>query len=115
MLLSFTVGVWAASGNNKKQPSRPISIVIKPRDKVTTRPRTPSMQEITCMYMDSYIYFGFAIPEGECEMVLTDLSTGGSVTATFDSEDCEPIYVGEIESAEVTLTTENGHIYYGEW
>ena len=105
--------IWADSGT--KKTSRPQTIVLKPRDVVTTRPRTPSMQEITCAYMDSYIYFGFAIPEGECEMVLTDLSTGGSVTATFDSEDCEPIYVGELESAEVTLTTENGHTYYGEW
>lgn len=65
--------------------------------------------------MDSYIYFGFALPEGECEMVLSNLSTGETVTATFDSEDCEPIYVGELESAEVTLTTENGHTYYGSW
>ena len=65
--------------------------------------------------MDSYIYFGFAIPEGECEMVLSDLNTGEIVTATFDSEDCEPIYVGEIESAEVTLTTENVHTYCGTW
>ena len=117
LLLIGASSLWAENDKttDKKKPSNPQSIVLKPVISNPLRPRTPSMQEVTCSYMDGYVCFDFAIPEGICDMVLTDLRSGETISATFDSESIEPIYVGVHETAEVSVTTANEHTYCGAW
>lgn len=119
VLLTGVATIWAESGGSNgsttKKPSTPQTIVLKPKDKVSIRPRTPSLQEVVCSYMDDYVYITLSLPEGECEMQLTDLTTGETVVSDFDSENPEPIYVGYHDSAEVTVTTAYENIYTGEW
>ena len=96
---------------------QPIVILLPPRNSKETgyRPKAPSMQHITCMYYDGTLTFEFAIPEGECQLILSDLSTGEIVAADFDSAMSEPVYVGYHSTASLTVTTANGHTSTGEW
>ena len=68
-----------------------------------------------CTYDDGNLYFEFTIPEGECQLILSDPSTGETVAAGFDSAMSEPIYVGYHSTASLTVTTANCHTYTGEW
>ena len=99
----------AQSGGPKK------NLVLKPGGGTSSRPKVPSMQQVSVLYEDEYLYIDFLIPEGLCEMSLVNLTTGENVYAYFDSENPEPIYVGALSTATITVTTETGHVYQGEW
>ena len=73
------------------------------------------MQAVPCTYSDGNLTFEFAYPEGNCSAVLSDLSTGETVVANFDSAVTEPVYVGYHATASLTVTTSNGNIYSGMW
>ena len=73
------------------------------------------MQSVMCTYDDGNLYFEFAIPEGQCQLILSDPSTGETVVAGFDSDVTEPVYVGYHSTADLTVTTENGNTYTGSW
>ena len=79
------------------------------------RPKAPSRQSVVCIYDDGNLYFEFAIPEGECQLMLSDSSTGEIVVEYFDSAVSEPVYVGYHRTASLTVNTENGNTYAGEW
>lgn len=95
---------------------RPV-LILKPRDPVSqqNRPKSPSRQEVTCLYIEDSLYINFAIPEGECDLYLYDLTTGETISATFDSYESEPIYIGYHNSAEITINTQSGNSYTGTW
>ena len=86
-----------------------------PKTSTVGRPKAPSMQSVMCEYYDGIMTFEFAIPEGECQLMLSDSSTGEVVVEYFDSAVSEPVYVGYHRTASLTVNTENGNTYTGEW
>lgn len=88
---------------------------LMPKTSTVGRPKAPSMQSVMCEYYDGIMTFEFAIPEGECQLMLSDSSTGEVVVEYFDSAVSEPVYVGYHRTASLTVNTENGNTYTGEW
>lgn len=78
------------------------------------RPRMPSMITVDCWYGNGELSIEFRNPEGECDITVTDTTTGFTVTDTFDSTLPYTIYIGTPQSATITLTTDEGNTYYGE-
>ena len=113
ILMSCFISVphMAAESNNPTTYKR-IKLSTK---NTSSRPKAPSMQQVSCSYSDGNLYFEFAIPEGQCQVILSDLVTGEMVAAGFDSAASEPVYVGYHSTASLTVTTANGHTYTGEW
>ena len=97
------------SGNTKKV------MTLKPNYPIGYRPKAPSMQQVSCTYSDGNLYFEFVFPEGQCQLLLSDLVTGETVVAGFDSAASEPVYVGYHSTASLTVTTANGNTYSGIW
>lgn len=90
-------------------------IPIKKRpSKTSERPRMPAMITVDCWYGNGELSIEFRNPEGECDITVTDTTTGFTVTDTFDSALPYTIYIGTPQSAVITLTTEEGNNYYGE-
>ncbi|MBD5181791.1 MAG: hypothetical protein HDS23_00775 [Bacteroides sp.] len=116
LLLSSQDGLAQTNiGGNNDAPIVVIKLPIKPKPNPTLRPKAPSMQDVTCTYNEGMLTFEFAYPEGECELQLTDLSTGEMILDNFDSAISEPVYVGYHSTASLTVTTANGNIYSGGW
>lgn len=82
--------------------------------KTQGRPRMPSMITVDCWYGNGELSIEFRNPEGECDITVTDTTTGFTVTDTFDSTLPYTIYIGTPQSATITLTTDEGNTYYGE-
>ena len=77
------------------------------------RPKMPSRQMITCIYDGDELTFDFVVPEGMCDVVLTE-SSGATMSYTIDSSELTAtVYVGTLSESEVELTTENGNTYSG--
>ena len=90
-------------------------IALQPKPKPNYRPKAPSMQQVSCTYSEGNLYFEFAFPEGQCQLLLSDLVTGETVAAGFDSASSEPVYIGYHSTASLTVTTANGNTYSGNW
>ncbi len=105
--------VYADGGSTSSTPPKVIS--LQPKYPTQLRPKAPSMQQVSCTYSDGNLYFEFAIPEGECQLLLSDMATGETIAAGFDSASSEPVYVGYHATASLTVTTANGNIYFGTW
>ena len=114
-VLMLGTGVADADNGNQSGSADFKQIVLNPGRPVGHRHNAPSKQSVMCTYDDGNLYFEFAIPEGECQLILSDLSTGEVVAADFDSAMSEPIYIGYHSTASLTVTTANGHTYTGEW
>lgn len=78
----------------------------------TLRPKKPSRQQVTGFYSSGELQVSFAIPEGECVMTL-ESPESGLWTYTFDSEDVFSTYIGIVENASISISTELGHTYTG--
>lgn len=76
------------------------------------RPHAPSAQEIICTYTNECFEISFRYPEGICQLTITD-SYGYSSDFVFDSSSDAVIPVGNLTSATILITTENGHSYQG--
>lgn len=77
------------------------------------RPGMPSRQMITCIYDGGELTFDFVVPEGMCDVVLTE-SSGATMSYTIDSSELTAtVFVGTISESEIELTTENGNTYSG--
>lgn len=80
----------------------------------TQRPKAPSRQLVSCEYDVENLLFEFELPEGICELVLTDVLTAQTTAYVFDSSTCNAaVYVGEIYESTLTLTTSLGNVYSG--
>ena len=93
-------------------PSGPIVIILppqKPKDPAL-RPKAPNRQEVYGTYADGNVVIDFTFPEGICELQFVNTVTGEIISATFDSENPEAVYVGYHDAAEITVATEYGHI-----
>lgn len=87
---------------------------LDPTNPIGQRPKAPSMQYISCTYMDGMLYVDFAYPEGECVLTVTNLSNGLSSSYGFDSTEAAEIYVGNLAKARLDVTTAYGNSYQGE-
>lgn len=104
-LLSQSVNV---NGNDA------MPVTIKELKSSNSRPKAPSMQFIECWYGDGVLSFDFNIPEGICNLSVTDKKSGFVYNYIFDSSEHAEVYVGNLEHADITITTALGHTYIGE-
>lgn len=114
-VLMLGTGVADADNGNQSGSADFKQIVLNPGRPVGHRHNAPSRQSVMCTYDDGNLYFEFTIPEGQCQLILSDPSTGETVVAGFDSYVTEPVYVGYHSTASLTVTTANCHTYTGEW
>ncbi len=86
---------------------------LKPvKSSVSARPRVPSRQVVTCAYDGEYLMFDFVVPEGECNVVVTEWFSNAQQSYTIDSSTLTAdIHVGELYESTVTVTTEKGNVY----
>lgn len=78
------------------------------------RPNAPSRQMIVCAYDGDAITMSFAIPEGLCEVYLTNLNTGQTSSYSVDSSELSATFiVGTIEDSSIEVITEYGNSYCG--
>lgn len=116
LALALTLNASFAQVNNSdKTTKEPSKIIIIERNKKTdpNRPKMPSRQHIECLYAGGTLSFFFAVPEGECVLTVTDSASGISMQYYFDSADSAEIYVGEIETGSIEISTANGNEYVG--
>ncbi|MDE6512666.1 MAG: hypothetical protein K2L05_00590 [Muribaculaceae bacterium] len=67
---------------------------------------------VTCSYVGEYLCFDFVVPEGECEVTVTEWFSNAVQNYTIDSSELSAdVYVGELYESTVTITTANGHTY----
>ena len=108
---SFTE--FADTVNKTKSVPDGTTIVLNGDKKPIKRPQMPSRQMITCIYDDGELTFDFVLPEGMCDVVLTE-SSGAAMSYTIDSSELTAtVFVGTISESEIELTTENGNTYFG--
>lgn len=93
-------------------PPPPKPIILKATTGSSKRPRTPSLQQITCVYDGEVLHFDFVLPEGGCTLTLTG---GVNTSCSFDSSELNAeVYVGIVsDDTELILTTEYGNQYSG--
>lgn len=74
----------------------------------------PALITVDCWYSEGELYIEFREPEGDCDITVTDTTTGFTVTDTFDSAVPYTLYIGSPASATITLITDEGNTYIGE-
>ena len=116
LLCAGCATLFAASPVDKTQPSRPtqnkVIILEKSNKAESARPKAPSRQVVTCSYDGQYLCFDFVVPEGECNVTVTEWYSNAVQNYTIDSSELSAdVYVGELYESTVTVTTANGHTY----
>lgn len=118
LLLSFllfcgpTEIMIAQTGANSQMSNT--NVILKEKSKGGyKRPKSPSQQQILCTYENGSLKFQFVIPEGECQLTVTDMTTGFSRQYVFDSSAAATVYVGVLTQAHIEISTANGHEYEG--
>lgn len=76
--------------------------------------RMPSKDDIYCWYDNNELYLEFSIALGLCEIELKESNSNLTISETFDSEMPVAIYIGEVQCLSITVTSENGNVYFGE-
>ena len=117
--LLFAIGLSAAlffaeaTERTQNLPSG-TTVVLKSRGKLPKgRPGMPSRQIINCTYDSGELTIDFTIPEGMCEVLLTEAS-GMTMSYTVDSSNLTAtVFVGTISDSEIELSTESGNTYSG--
>lgn len=110
MLLHLPLLSQSSNGNSKNA----VAILLKDPTRNNNRPKAPSKQFIECWYGDGELSFDFTIPEGMCNLNVTDGKSGFVYNYVFDSSEHAEVYVGNLEHADITITTALGHTYIGE-
>ncbi len=116
LLLASCATLFATAPVEKTQPNRPTTnkpiILEKSQKAESARPRVPSRQVVTCAYDGEYLMFDFVVPEGECNVVVTEWFSNAQQSYTIDSSTLTAdIHVGELYESTVTVTTEKGNVY----
>ena len=92
----LTISFWCFSSNLSAQKSyqnEKAEIYMKKYEQnQTNKPRMPSMIIVDCWYGNGELSIEFRDPEGECDITVTDTTTGFTVTDTFDSTLSYTIY-----------------------
>lgn len=114
LILILFLGSSVASSENLILPSSTSIVIHDKKEKDTPiRPKSPSRQMIQCIYQDGQLSFSFAIPEGECQLTVTDMTTGFARQYVFDSSAEVSVNVGALTQAHIEISTANGHEYEG--
>lgn len=113
VLLCFSVEFITAQTNSNNQAPK-INVILSNKNLGgPKRPKAPSRQQILCIYENEHLNLSFAIPEGECQLTVTDMTTGFSRQYVFDSSAEDTVYVGALTQAHIEISTANGHEYEG--
>ena len=89
-------------------------VILNPKNPTNPdRPKLPNRQQIECVYQSGSLNFQFVIPEGECQLTVTDMTTGFARQYVFDSSAAATVYVGVLTQAQIEISTANGHEYEG--
>ena len=110
LFILISMPIWA-------EPNQSLissEIIIKDKmPEYNKRPKVPSRQMIHCVCQNGSLKIQFAIPEGECRLTVTDMTTGFARHYVFDSSVEATVYVGSITQAHIEISTANGHEYEG--
>lgn len=114
LILFLFLGSSVAYSENLILPSSTSIVIYDKKEKnEPVRPKAPSRQRIQCAYENGCLSFSFAIPEGECQLTVTDVTTGFARQYVFDSSADATINVGTLTQAHIEISTANGHEYEG--
>ena len=69
------------------------------------RPKAPSMQKITCVYLDGWISIEFEFDEGMADMQVIDLATGFGSSQSFSTAAPAKRYVGLLSAPTLLIVT----------
>ena len=90
-------------------------IELRRRIPVSNRPKAPSRQHVMCEYDEGMLNFEFYIPEGNCTLLLTDLDSGQTQMACFNSDAPVSVYVGAHAQFSIEISTDAGNVYEGQF
>ena len=121
--LTFIIGVVmcsfsmiAEAANENGTVTNGTSIILRPDlgNNPTTRPKIPSPQSVECMYDSGVLTIDFVIPEGVCNITISDLTSGHVTRQTIDSSDLTVhVVTGPLSESIVEIITEKGNTYCG--
>ena len=113
--VSILSTVALAANENGTLPNGTV-IILGPKGSInpTTRPKIPSPQSVECMYDSGVLIIDFAIPEGTCNISVSDLTSGHVTRQTIDSSDLTVhVVTGPLSESIVEIITEKGNTYCG--
>ncbi|WP_304522629.1 hypothetical protein [Bacteroides acidifaciens] len=115
-VFAFTSSFMAEAADTTKSVSRGSQIILQKHGGryPNKRPNAPSRQIIVCAYDGDAITMSFVLPEGLCDIYITDLNTGQTILYNVDSSDLSAVFiVGDIEESSIEVITEYGNSYSG--
>lgn len=115
-VFAFTSSFMAEAADTTKSVSRGSQIILQKHGGMypNKRPNAPSRQIIVCAYDGDAITMSFVLPEGLCDIYITDLNTGQTILYNVDSSDLSAVFiVGDIEESSIEVITEYGNSYSG--
>ena len=107
--------VAVAANENGTLPNGTV-ITLGPKGGINPikRPKIPSPQIVECMYDSGVLTIDFAIPEGICNITVSDITSGHVTRQTFDSSDLTVhVVTGPLSESIVEIITEKGNTYCG--
>ena len=113
IVLSGSADGLAAKENGSPRPSARDVRIRRAKQSLSGRPKAPSRQNIFCVYDGEVLDFVFTYSEGECTLVVTNLSSGSVRSYSFDSSDEASVYVGPLNTAKIEIVTSKGNEYEG--
>lgn len=114
--LGSSLSMAETNQQTHKTQNSPIVLVKKNKGAVTTRPKSPDLQMITCAYDSKGMELTFAMSEGQSTFIVLDSEKQGGVY-TIDTSPLEVyVVVGELTNPiHVQLETERGAVYEGKF
>lgn len=114
LFFSFSLEFVNAQTNSNGNAPKKTNIILTDRNiGGPKRPKAPSQQQISCFYENESLHLSFAVPEGECQLTVTDMTTGFARQYVFDSSAEASVNVGALTQAHIEISTASGHEYEG--
>lgn len=103
------------SSSNDCVPYGTQIILNKKYDRVPNkRPKSPSLQIISCTYDTECLTLEFTVSEGMVEVNIIELNSGIITSYSVDSSELRAtFYIGIIKESSIEVTTEEGNTYIG--
>ena len=106
--------IIAQSSQGNKPPST-ITLKKAVKSGIKNRPKSPSLQKITCTYDGKDIELDFVLSEGIAELRICDENLNGGRYELDTSSQCICIRVGDLSGEiHIELETEFDNIYAGD-
>lgn len=114
IIASLSFIAEAANENGSVANGTTITLQSDTGNKPNKRPKMPSQQIIECVYDSGVLTIDFAIPEGICNITVSDITSGHVTRQTFDSSDLTVhVITGPLSESIVEIITEKGNTYCG--